>query len=75
MSGAFRMDFSETEIMDWVGYRSSAMVHHYRHQRPGASQQRMCSISFIADDTVSPANSPEPEMLQESEEMRERKWW
>lgn len=56
VSEAFRMDFSETEIMDWVGHRSSAMVHHYRHQRPGASQQRMCSISFIADDTVSPAN-------------------
>ncbi len=56
VSEAFLMNFSETEIMDWVGHRSSAMVHHYRHNRPGVSQQRMCSMDFISDDTVSSGN-------------------
>lgn len=52
VSEAFQLNFSETEIMDWVGHRSSAMVHHYRHKRPGMSQQRMCSADFISDGNV-----------------------
>ncbi len=50
VSEAFRMNFTETEIMDWVGHRDSEMVHHYRHQRPGESQRRMQSSNFISDD-------------------------
>lgn len=66
VSEAFRQGATEAEIMDWVGHRSSEMVHHYRHLRPDDSQRRMQSINFISDDTVSPGNQPEPEVPRES---------
>lgn len=53
VSEAFRQGATEAEIMDWVGHRSSEMVHHYRHLRPDDSQRRMHSINFIEDDTGS----------------------
>ena len=68
VSEAFRQGATVAEIMDWVGHRSSQMVHHYRHLRPDDSQRRMQSINFISDDTVSPGNQPEPEVPRESQE-------
>lgn len=53
VSEAFRQGATEAEIMDWVGHRKSAMVHHYRHLRADDSQRRMQSINFVEDDTVS----------------------
>jgi len=65
---AFRQGATEAEIKDWVGHRSSEMVHHYRHLRPDDSQRRMQSINFISDDTVSSGHQPEPEVPRESQE-------
>ena len=55
VSEAFRMNFTETDIMDWVGHRDSQMVHRYRHLRPGKTQQRMRTTDFLAADSVSSA--------------------
>lgn len=53
VSESFRQGASEAEIMDWVGHRKSAMVHHYRHLRADDSQRRMQSINFVEDDAGS----------------------
>lgn len=56
VSEAFRMNFTETNIMDWVGHKDSEMVHKYRHLRPGETQLRMQTINFLAVDTGSTAS-------------------
>ncbi|WDI41070.1 tyrosine-type recombinase/integrase [Bremerella sp. P1] len=41
------------EVQDWLGHADSKMVEHYRHLRDDQAQQRMNSLSFMAEDSVS----------------------
>ncbi len=46
-SQAFRDGATEAEIMDWLGWRDSKMVAHYRHLRREDGQRRIEQISFL----------------------------
>lgn len=46
-SQAFRDGATEAEIMEWLGWRDSKMVAHYRHLRREDGQRRIDQIVFL----------------------------